>query len=131
MDYRGNGAIEVQRARKFFLGLERINRHFSFIFAVAVLSVTADVILTLLGLERFGPGIERNRAVAALIADGAIATWLGLQYAPLGIAGSAFLVSRRASIRVTISAYVLATLVYALLVVVNNLLTLARLTGNA
>jgi hypothetical protein len=118
---------QIALARKFFSSLDPLSRHFPLIFGAAFIAVAADVILTLFGLANFGVMIERNRAVATLLANGGIVTWLGLQFAPLGVAGSAFLVFRKPSIRLSVASYVIATAVYAVYVVINNLLVLARL----
>lgn len=115
--------------RQFSNFVNLINRYFPLSFAVAVSAVVIDIALTLFGLANFGLDLERNQAVASLLRNGSTLTWLSLQLAPLAIAGSAYMVFKKSSIRVAINFYVIATAGYAIYVAANNALVLAQLTG--
>lgn len=100
--------------------LESVRGLFAPLLALALAVISADVFLTLYAVAHFGVSVEANRAVAALIRRGEVATWLGQQYTPTLLAGAVFGLARNVYARTILTFFVMGLLVYASTTVMHD-----------
>ncbi|MCZ6616107.1 MAG: hypothetical protein O7B32_02185 [Thaumarchaeota archaeon] len=108
--------------------VQKIQARFWKILSIAILVVLADIVITTYTVSRFGLSIEGNQVVVFLLSQGDFFSWFGQQLMPLMIAGALFSLIKGFTPRTGITFYVLGTLVYAGLIVINNIVVLISLT---
>jgi len=106
----------------------KIQTRFWKILSLAILVVIADIAITSYTVSRFGLSMEGNQVVVFLLSRGDFFSWFGQQLMPLIIAGALFSLIKGFTPRTGITFYVLGTLVYAGLIVLNNIVVLLTLT---
>ncbi|MFQ6011514.1 MAG: hypothetical protein ACE5KG_05015 [Nitrososphaerales archaeon] len=108
--------------------VEKIQSRFWKILSLAIAIVTADIVITTYAVSRFGLSVEGNQVVVFLLSRGDHFSWFVLQLMPLVIAGALFSLIKGFTPRTGIAFYVLGTLAYGGLIVLNSIVVLLNLT---
>jgi hypothetical protein len=109
--------------------ISRLVRLFPTIFILAILTLSADVLLTTYAISIFGTSIEANRVVVGLIKEGAFIAWIGQQFTPILIAAFIFGLIKHIYVRMIITFFTIGTLGYALAVIINNTFVIFALSS--
>ncbi|MCH8022450.1 MAG: hypothetical protein IH932_01715, partial [Thaumarchaeota archaeon] len=116
------------RDHRLTLIVQKIQASFWKILPITILVVLADIAVTSYTVSQFGLSVEGNQVVAFLLSRGDLFSWFGQQLMPLIIAGALFFLIKGFIPRTGITFYVIGTLVYGGLIVLNNVVVLLTLT---